>query len=358
MIFTHPEFDNHEMVMAVNDAATGLKAIIAIHNTTLGAGFGGCRAYPYASFDEALTDVLRLSKGMTYKNAAAGVPYGGGKSVVLAEPGEPVTAAQRLAFAAFVERLGGTYITAEDVGTSTADVAVMGKATQYIRNLPLDDSGKPSPFTARGVLCGMEAGWAFVADKGLDSATVAVEGVGAVGMELCRLLSDAGAKLIVVDRDFALSREVREQFGAEIAELGRIHAAEADIYAPCALGGTLNEKTIPEITAKVVAGGANNQLKIPQDGYRLQERGIIYCPDYVINAGGVLSVAEQGKAFDPEEAYRRASTIGPRITDVLISSRDWKVPPHVAADRLAKQILIEAANRQAEAAPTNVRWAG
>ena len=338
-MFENSEFDNHEMVSTFYDQTSGLKAIIAIHNTTLGPGFGGCRVFPYSSFEDAMTDVLRLSKGMTYKNAAAGVRYGGGKSVIISNPNTPITEQQRLAFAGFVERLCGQYITAEDVGTTTADVAIMERATSYIRNLPLDDSGRPAPFTARGIFCGLEAGWNYVKGQSLKEVTVAVEGLGAVGMELCRLLDNAGAKLIVVDCNENLCKQAQSRFGAEIGILGKIHSAEADIYSPCALGGTLSEDTIPDIKAEMIAGGANNQLKKTEDGYRLFQRNITYCPDYLINAGGVLSVAKHGEKFDSDIAYQRASSIGERITDALTRSKEWNVPPHIAADRMAENIL-------------------
>ena len=321
MIFDHDEYNGHKAVHFIEDADTRLRAIVALHNTTLGPAFGGCRAYHYASGEAALRDVLRLSRGMTFKNAAAGVPYGGGKSVILTDGSAP-TRAQRLAYARAINMLGGNYLTAEDVGTSTADVAVMAEATPHFRNLPLDDTGKPAPFTARGVFAGMVAGWKHVAGADLAGAVVAVEGLGAVGMELCRLLTDAGAALTVCDVDPNLQKHARERFNAKIGVVGELHAADADIYAPCALGGTLHQDSIPKIKAKLVAGGANNQLAKPSDNERLAARGITYCPDFVINAGGVLSVAPIGEAFDSDAAFARAETIGGGVHTQRSGDRD------------------------------------
>lgn len=347
MIYGNEEFDGHEFVHFVNDTASGLRAIIAVHDTTMGIGFGGCRAYAYATEQDALRDVLRLSRGMTFKNAAAGVPYGGGKSVIIANPGETPTVEQRHAFARAVNVLGGLYLTAEDVGTSTADVAVMSEVTSHVRNLPLDDAGRPAPFTARGVFAGLKAGWSFAKGGDLSGAVVAVEGLGAVGMYLCGLLSNAGASLIVCDTEATKVEEAKAKFGAKSVPVGTIHAVEADIYAPCALGGTLSKDTISELKAKLVAGGANNQLATPKDGQRLKDKGIVYCPDFVTNAGGVLSVAPQGEAFDPEAAFTRADSIEGRMAQVLNSAEKWGIPAQNAAERMARELIDAAKAKKA-----------
>ena len=348
MIFEHPEFDGHEAIHFIHDRQSGLRAIVALHDTTLGSAFGGCRAYAYDSDEAALRDVLRLSRGMTYKNAAAGVPHGGGKSVILTNGTAP-TEAQRLAFAQALSRLGGDYITAEDVGTSTADVAVMARATPHVRNLPLDNGGRPAPFTAWGVFSGIEAGWRHVAGADLVGAVIAVEGLGAVGMELCRLVTEAGASLVVCDVDASRVDEAVAIYGAEAGQVGTLHAAKADIYAPCALGGTVTAATVPEIRAKLIAGGANNQLGTAAEGAALVARGITYCPDFIINAGGVLSVAAPGETFDPDAAFKRAGTVGARIRTVLDLAVERGIPTQDAAEALAREV-ITAGRKAAEVA--------
>lgn len=336
---SHPEFDDHEMVVRCEDPASGLRAFVAIHDTTLGSGMGGCRMKLYASEDEALTDVLRLSRGMTYKYAAAGLAYGGAKAVVI-DDAEPSGRDEKLlAFARFVERLDGRYTTAEDAGIATADIRLMRSETSHIRNLPLEDTGDGALCTAWGVLHGIEAALAFRGLGSLSGRTVAVEGLGKVGMTLCSLLRSAGSNIVVHDIDGPRIAEAAERYGA-IAVAGRpIHAADADVYAPCALGGVLNRDTIPEIRASIVAGAANNQLSDPAQDASLQVRDITYCPDYVVNAGGVLSVADRGVLFDRGDALKRVAAIGETTRTVLELARSQDLPTGAAADRYAETRL-------------------
>ncbi len=341
----HLEFDNHEAVCFFNDSATGLRAIVALHSTTLGPAFGGCRMYSYASEDAALTDALRLSRGMSYKNALAGLSCGGGKAVIIGNPASAKTPDLLRAFGKAVETLGGRYVTAEDAGIGTADVAVIREATEHVRKLPLDDGGNPSPCTAWGVFKGMDAAWRHIEGRGLAGALVAIEGLGGVGMELARLLYEAGAKLVVNDTDSRKVSDAVGRFGAREGQAERLHAEQVDIYSPCAMGGTLNERTIPELRARLVAGGANNQLAAPSDGELLMERGVTYCPDYVINAGGVLSVPLAGEVYDRQRALDRAAGLVPVLLKVLATAEREKVPTQLAADRLAESRLAGVAPR-------------
>jgi leucine dehydrogenase len=347
-IFAHSQFSDHEMVCLCSDRATGLKAIIAIHNTARGPALGGCRMRPYASEDEALTDVLRLSRGMSYKNALAGLPFGGAKSVIIGNPAVEKTPALLHAFARFVDRLGGAYLTAEDSNINTPDIAVMSEVTRHVRNLPLDERGDPSGVTAWGVFHAIQAGLRHQGETTVHGKTVAVEGLGNVGMELCRLLHEAGAALIVSDIDASKVAEAEVRFGAHPVLVGTAHAANADVYAPCALGGILNVRSIPEIRALIIAGAANNQLATPQDGVRLQERRILYCPDYVVNAGGVLSVVPEGVTYDRRSALERASGIASTVTAVLEFADKCQIPTDQAADRLAEDRIEKQPNKALE----------
>jgi leucine dehydrogenase len=337
----HPDFDDHEMVIHCTDRATGLRAIVAIHDTTLGPAMGGCRMKAYDSAFDALSDALRLSRGMTYKYAVSGLDYGGAKAVII-DNGQRRDA-RLLAFARCLERLGGLYVTGEDAGIETADIRLMSTATRFVRNLPLEDTGDGALCTAVGVYHGILAGLEFARVGGLNGRIVAVEGLGKVGMTLCHLIRENGGKLIVHDIDQARIALARQRFDAEVAEPGTIHAAPADVYAPCALGATLNPQTIPQIRAKVIAGAANNQLSVPDQDDRLAERGIVYCPDYVVNAGGVLSVPDRGAAFDIAVALRRARGIQATTARVLQHAREHGIPTGRAADQIARERLSPSA---------------
>ena len=329
----HPDFDEHEMVIYCTDRVSGLRAFIAIHDTTLGPGMGGCRMKHYSNESEALSDALRLSRGMTYKYAVSGLNYGGAKAVIVDGGGDRSSVLR--AFSACVERLGGLYTTAEDAGIDTADVRLMSEATRHIRNLPLEDTGDGALCTALGVFHGMQSGLEFRGGHAIAGRTVAVEGLGKVGMALCALLKEAGAELVVFDVDANKVQVAKDRFGAVATGSGQIHAVEADVYSPCALGAVLNPRTIPEIRARVIAGAANNQLSDAGQDVRLRERAITYCPDYVVNAGGVLSVAEKGKRFHRDEALMRVGRIRQTTLEVLELAEAEQIPTGLAADRLA-----------------------
>ena len=294
MIFDHPDFDAHEQVVFCNDPSVGLKAIIALHSTALGPAAGGCRMHPYASEDEALTDVLRLSKGMTYKSAVAGLPLGGGKCVIIADPSDPKKQELLRAFAAHVQSLAGRYWTAIDIGVGPQDADVLAERCDYIfaRASQYEPGFNPSEFTALGGFMGIKA----VADAAFDRSDlkglrVAVQGLGATGYALCGHLHKAGAELVVADiRTDAVNRAVND-FGATATDPNQIHAADVDIFAPCALGAGLNDQTIPEIKAKAICGLANNQLAEDRHGEALRQAGIAYVPDYVVNAGGMMGAS-------------------------------------------------------------------
>jgi len=328
-VFSHPAFDGHERVLHWSDRATGLRAIVAIHRVRNGRAVGGCRARDFASDDEALTDVLRLSRGMTYKTALAGLPYGGAKAVILGRP----TADGLRAFGRAVDSLGGIYVTAEDVGIGQADLAVMKEETPWV--LGADDvGGIAAPFTALGVFHAMRGALQHLGTA-LPGLTVAVQGTGAVGARLCELLREAGARLVVADVDAAAAAAVP---GAEVVDPGSIHAVEADVLAPCALGGTLNAATIPEIRARVVAGAANNQLETPEDDARLAARGITYVPDFLASAGGVTNGVSELDGYDRADVEARIEGIAATAEAVLAEAARRGVPTGAAAESLAMEM--------------------
>lgn len=337
---TNPSFDNHEDVVFVGGEAQGFAGIIAIHSTAIGPAAGGCRIWDYDSAGDALTDALRLSRGMTYKNAMADLPLGGGKAVIYRINTDRVEAFR--AFGAAVEKLGGKYITAEDVGASVADMRAIAGATSYVAGLPKEAGqagGDPSPMTALGVFVSIKA----LLGGSVQGRTITVQGVGNVGFNLCRLLSEEGAKLVVSDVNKA-NLQRAEALGVEIAPVDQIHAVKADLFSPCALGAGLNPQTIPELGAPIVCGAANNQLATEADGQRLIERGITYAPDYVVNAGGIINVSAEylGEAADVVEARVRA--IAPRVLRVLDIAKSEGITPQAAADRIVREKL-EAARK-------------
>ena len=332
----------HEKVLFVNNEKAGLKAIIAVHNTNLGPAIGGCRLFPYATFDDALFDVLRLSRGMSHKNAVAGLPHGGGKGVIIADPSQK-TEAMFEAFAEAVNGLGGCYITAEDVNTDCDDALVMLRKTNYICGLP-QNSGDPSPFTARGVWQGIRAtAKVALGTDSLDGLTIAVQGLGKVGYDLCRLLHNSGAKLIVANRsnkDIAL--RAAEEFGAVIVPTEAIYAQECDIFSPNAMGAILNSKTIPMLNCKAVAGGANNQILDDASGIALKQRGIYYAPDFVINGGGVINAAaEVDGPYNKEAVLAKVDNIYNSIEHILSESKKTGEPEGVIATRFAESIIYK-----------------
>jgi leucine dehydrogenase len=345
--FDHPEFDHHESVHFFSDPHSGLRTIIAVHSTALGPAAGGCRRWTYASDDIALTDVLRLSRGMTYKNAVAGLPFGGGKAVILASERAPKTTQLFRAYGRAVQSLGGRYITAEDVGISVDDMHIVRSETAFVSGLPQSgDSagGDPSPWTALGVFQGIKAAAAArLGTNSLEGLRVAIQGVGHVGLYLCRMLHEAGAELVIADVDNASLRSVCESMPAELASPQDILFSDVDVLAPCALGNVLNSETVPRIKAKIVAGAANNQLATPEDGTRMAELGILYAPDYVVNAGGVISVAHEYLGQSSEEQVRaEVSKIPLRLRDIFEEAVARGLPTNALADDLARRIIEKA----------------
>ena len=346
-VFGHPEYDSHESVHFFDDTATGLKAIIAIHSTALGPAAGGCRRWQYARDDDALTDVLRLSRGMTYKNAIAGLPFGGGKSVILASDAAPKSEALFEAFGRFVNSLEGRYITAEDVGISVDDMRVVRRETEYVSGLPQsgdEAGGDPSPWTALGVFLGIEAAVkARLGRDSIDGLKVAVQGVGHVGFQLCKLLHEAGAKLVIADIHRENLRAVTDRMPADVVSPTEILYADVDVLAPCALGNVINSVTTPNIKASVIAGAANNQLSIEADGSRLAERDILYAPDYVINAGGIISVAREYFGHSSEsEVHTEVQRIPERLHAIFEEAHSSGKPTNVIADDMARRIVVDA----------------
>ena len=330
----------HEKVLFVNNEKAGLKAIIAVHNTNLGPAIGGCRLFPYASYDDALFDVLRLSRGMSHKNAVAGLPHGGGKGVIIADPSQK-TEAMFEAFAEAVENLGGEYITAEDVNTTCDDALVMLRKTKHLCGLPMN-SGDPSPFTARGTWQGIKAtAKVALGTDSLEGLTIAVQGLGKVGYDLCRLLHESGAKLIVANRsNKAMAEKAADEFGAIIVPTEEIFAQECDIFSPNAMGAIINPTTIPMLKCKAVAGAANNQILDDASGLALKARGIYYAPDFVINGGGVINAAaEVDGPYNKEAVLAKVDNIYNSIEHILSESKKTGEPEGIIATRYAESLI-------------------
>lgn len=345
-VFEHPEFQDHENVVFIRDKTTGLFAIIAVHDTTLGPGLGGCRIWPYRNSGDALTDALRLSRGMTYKNALAGLELGGGKAVIIADPRQDKTPELMEAFGRHVDRLSGSYITAEDVGVSPDDMEAVARETAHVRGTVTTGLGDPSPYTALGVFVGVKAAarHVFGSDE-LAGRTVSIQGLGHVGGDVAAQLYRAGAKLVVSDIHKPTVEKAVESFGAIAVNPSDAHAAEADIFAPCALGAGLNASTIPQIRAKIVAGAANNQLQIPADGEALRKRGILYAPDYAINAGGVISIALASPGGNDATVREKTVAIGDTLLEIFArADREGRTPEQVAGT-LAEERLSEGRQR-------------
>jgi len=340
MIFETLDTTGHEQVVFCHNKDAGLKAIIAIHNTVLGPALGGTRMWPYQSEAEALNDVLRLSRGMTYKNAVAGLNLGGGKAVIIGDPAADKSEALFRAFGQFVESLGGRYITAEDVGIDVNDMEFVYRETQYVTGVHQvhGGSGDPSPFTAYGALQGLMATLnKKYGDEDVGKYSYAVQGLGHVGMEFVKLLKERGAKTFVTDINKGLVDKAVTEFGAEGVGLDEIYDVPADVYSPCALGGTINEATLPRLKAKVICGAANNQLANNAIGDEVAKRGILYAPDYAVNAGGVMNVSLEIDGYNRERAMRMMRTIYHNLARIYeISDRDG-IPTYMAADRLAEE---------------------
>jgi leucine dehydrogenase len=337
-IYTSEEFDNHESVLFCHDRESGLKAIIAVHDTTLGPALGGTRMWNYQNEEAALTDVLRLSRGMTYKSSLAGLNLGGGKSVIIGNPHEDKSEELFRAFGRAVDRLNGSYIAAEDVGTTVADLEIARRETRHIAGIGEGNSGNPSPATAWGVFHGLKAAVHYrLKRQDLNGLTVAVQGLGNVGFGLCQHLAEAGVKLIVTDiHQDAISRAV-DELGAKAVDADKIYSQDADVFAPCALGAVLNDETIPQLKAKVIAGAANNQLALDEHGTDLLNRGILYAPDYAINAGGIIIISHEGPDFDRKKAMQQVAG----IYDTSLSIFKRAEAEHISTAKVADEIALE-----------------
>jgi len=337
-VFNLPSFDNHEQVAFFNDEESGLKSIVAIHDTTLGPAVGGCRMWNYASDDEAITDVLRLSQGMTYKNAVAGLAMGGGKSIIIGDAKTDKTPELFKAFGRSLNTLGGRYYSAEDVGINTQDIMIAHQETRYVTGLE-GKSGDPSPFTALGTYLGIKASVKHHLNKdSVRGLRVAVQGLGNVGYHLCRYLHDAGAQLVITDINQDALAQAANEFNATIVGLNDIYHQDVDIYAPCALGATINDQTIDVIKASIVAGCANNQLAEDYHGNLLKERGILYAPDYVINAGGIINVSFDDN-YDKEKSTAKVEKIYETLLSIFQQADSKSSQTSIIADELARDII-------------------
>jgi leucine dehydrogenase len=336
----HPDSD-HELVTIRRDPATGLHAIIAIHDRTLGPAIGGCRILPYGTVDAALTDVLRLARGMTYKCAIGGIPYGGGKAVVIADPATDKTRALLHAMGDFVDTLGGRYITSYDSGTTLDDIRVIGERTAHVAGYaPGFDNASLS--TAIGVMTCIETAWREAGNGSLGGARVAIQGLGNVGWRLADLLHAAGARLIVADVHPARVQEVVARTGAEVADAATIHGADVDIFAPCALGAILNARTIPELKARIIAGGANNQLATAEDATRLAERSILYCPDFLVNAGGIIELHHQRSGSNATALAAHLASLGDTLKAIITRAQAGSRTTVDIAERIAEERIAAA----------------
>ncbi|MEO7804998.1 MAG: Glu/Leu/Phe/Val dehydrogenase [Actinomycetota bacterium] len=346
-LFEQIYHDDYEQVVFNQDRSSGLKAIIAIHSTAIGPALGGTRFYPFESEEAALRDVLRLAKGMTYKSAAAGLDLGGGKAVIIGDPRRDKSEELFRAYGRFIEGLGGRYITAEDVGTAREDMDIVKRETRWVTGVStvFGGSGDPSPVTAFGVFQGLRAvAMELWNTADLKGKRIAVQGVGKVGHSLVEHLVEAGASVIVADIDVDnLARTVSE-FGVETTDLDHIYQVDCDVFSPCALGGGLNDETIPLLRCAAVAGAANNQLLGPEHGKLLDDAGILYAPDFIINAGGVINVADELRGYDPQRAMAQVERIFHTVRKVFQMAKLEKITPPEAANRLAEERIRSVRN--------------
>ena len=344
------KYDYEQLIMC-QDKESGLKAIIAIHDTTLGPALGGCRMWTYASEEQAIEDALRLARGMTYKNAAAGLNLGGGKTVIIGDPFKDKNEEMFRALGRFIQGLNGRYITAEDVGTTVSDMDIIHEETNYVTGISpaFGSSGNPSPVTAYGVYLGMKAAVKEVyGEESLEGKRVSVQGLGNVAYTLCEYLHKDGAQLIVTDINEKAVARVVENFGATAVAPDDIYKQDVDVFAPCALGAIINDDTIPQLKAQVVAGSANNQLQESRHGQILHEKGILYAPDYVINAGGVINVADELYGYNHDRAMKRVETIYESLTKIFAISKEEDIPTYMAANRLAEQRIARVAKSRSQ----------
>lgn len=342
-LFDLVDFDNHEQVVFGSDDATGLKTIIAVHSTALGPAAGGCRFWDYVSDEEALKDVLRLSRGMTYKNAMAGLKLGGGKGVIIGDPKKLKSNALFEAYGKQVNNLNGRYYTAEDVNITTGDMAVVNTVTDFVSGLE-GKSGNPGPFTALGTFLGIKAAVKFKLGKDrLKGIKVAVQGLGSVGYSLCEKLHAEGAELIVTDINSAALEKAKNELGAIVVGLDEIYAQDVDVYSPCALGASINDESIAQLKATIIAGCANNQLAETRHDEVLLDKGILYAPDYVINAGGIINVALEiyPEDYCADTATKLVKNIYDTLMNVFQVAQDKGQPTGIIADEMAREIIAK-----------------
>ena len=340
-IFDHCDYSQHEQVHFVSDKSTGLTAIIAVHDTRLGPAIGGCRMHRYPASHDALSDALRLSQAMTYKNALAGLPFGGGKSVIIADPHTEKTPEMLEAFGTFIDQLGGKYVAAEDSGTSPLDMAHIAKTTQSVAGLSTDDSdGDPSPATARGVFLSIQAAAKHkIGRRQLDGLSVVVQGLGHVGFELAKLLVREGAIVYGSDANKELLQRATQELEILPVDVNDCLSTPCDILAPCALGAVLNERSIPKLATKIIAGAANNQLATPEDAIRLSDRGILYCPDFLINSGGIVDIYHRKTNASANAILNAEKSLLDRVTIVLETAARHATTPYQVATYMAEQLL-------------------
>jgi len=338
-LFSYLEKYDYEQVVFCQDEASGLKAIIAIHDTTLGPALGGCRMWSYASEDEAIMDALRLARGMTYKAAAAGLNLGGGKTVVIGNAKTDKSEALFRSLGRYIQSLNGRYITAEDVGTNVQDMDLIHQETKYVTGISqaYGSSGNPSPMTALGVFRGLQAtAKVALGNDDLAGKTVAIQGLGSVGYALAKLVHEAGGNLVVADINQDAVKRASEEFGARAVGVSEVFGVECDIFAPCALGAVVNDETIDRLRCKAIAGSANNQLSEERHGDVLHERGILYAPDYVINSGGLINVADELEGYHADRAQKKVENIYNIMLNLYEVSRQQGIPTYMAADRMAE----------------------
>jgi leucine dehydrogenase len=355
MVFEQIKKEDYEQIVYCNDPRTGLKAIISMHSTVLGPATGGCRMWAYETEQEALTDVLRLSKGMTYKNSISGLNWGGGKAVIIApqgaEPKSVKTRAMLERYGEYVNRLGGNYITAKDVGIGSDDLRIVKSKTKHVLGIDGEpgSSGDPSPATAWGVYNGMKASAKFaLGAKNLSGLKIVLQGLGSVSTALLDYIVPEGAKVIACDINQAAIDRAAKKYNIEIVTPDKIYDVPCDIFAPSALGASINAKTLPRLQTKIIAGAANNQLATHEDGMEVMKRGIVYAPDYAINAGGVINIYYEqigNGTYNKTKAFEHVAGIEKTITDILTRAQAEKLPTHVVADRMAEERIEKARTR-------------
>lgn len=346
-VFDHKAYDNHEQVAFFHDAKSGLKAIIAVHNTNLGPALGGCRMWPYASSEEALTDVLRLSKGMSYKSAMANLKLGGGKSVIIGDPRKDKSEAMMLAMGDFIQQFGGKYITAEDSGIAVSDLQLMAQRSQFIAGTQAkfrydggEADGNPAPSTAYGVFVGLRASVRHALGSDLNGVKVAIQGLGHVGYRLAEHLHNEGAKLYVTDIYPDNLDRAAQELGATVVSPDEILGLDVDVFAPCAMGAIINDNSLSLLKAKVVAGAANNQLAEERHGQMLKDRGILYAPDYVINAGGVIDIYHQKMDSSADAMRKHIEGIGDTLVEIYQRAEQQGLPTNLEANQMAEERFL------------------